>query len=143
MQNCWTVLAGRAKTATNDAHAIVVAARTRVTQLQGSLDHLEKLRLDYVARYQAAQKEAHMIGDNLAYRQFLDHLQTLNERVMSQMSAAQQELARVKKAWAAAQLEQVKMEAMVERDLRNELQEKNKREQKESDAAGITLFNLR
>lgn len=142
MQNCWTVLAGRAKSATNDAHGIVVAARARVAQLQGSLDHLEKLRQDYIARYEAAQKKAHMIGDNLAYRQFLDHLQTLNERVMSQMSAAQQELERAKQAWTAAQREQVKMEAMVERDARNKLQEKNKREQKQVDEAGITLFNL-
>ena len=143
MQNCWTVLAGRAKLATDDAHTLVVAARARVAQLQGSLDHLDKLRQDYIARYEAAQKEAHMIADNLAYRQFLDHLQSLNERVTAQMHSAQQELERAQASWEEAQREQIKMEAMVERDLRNKLQETRKREQKQVDEAGITLFNLR
>ncbi len=143
MQNCWTVLSGRAKSKANDIQALVVQARARVTQLQGSAAHIEKLRLDYVSRYQLAQKQAHMIGDNLAYRQFLDHLHGLAERVQGQLTAALREYEAIKQSWTEAQREQVKMEAMVERDARNTAQTKAKREQKEIDAAGITLFNLR
>jgi len=42
-----------------------------------------------------------------------------------------------------AQREQAKMEAMVEREERNAEQIAAKKEQRELDAAGIRLFNLR
>lgn len=143
MKNCWNILSDRAQSSANDAQAVVMQAKARVTQLQGSKEHIEKLRLDYVERYKAAQKEAHMIADNLSYRQFLEHLQGLADRVQGQLSTAQHEHEQAKQAWALAQREHAKMESMVERDARNLAQATAKREQKQIDAAGITLFNLR
>lgn len=143
MKNCWNILSDRAQSSANDAQAVVIQARARVAQLEGSRAHIAKLRLDYVERYNAAQKEAHMIADNLAYRQFLEHLQGLADRVQGQLGTAQHELEQAKTAWALAQREHAKMESMVERDARNLAQAKAKREQKQIDAAGITLFNLR
>jgi flagellar FliJ protein len=143
MKNTWNILSDRAQSNANDANAVVVQARARVTQLEGSTAHIAKLRLDYVERYNAAQKEAHMIADNLAYRQFIEHLQGLADRVQGQLATAQHELAQAKEAWTLAQREQAKMESMVERDARNRAQAAAKREQKQIDAAGITLFNLR
>ena len=143
MKNTWNILSDRAQSSANDANAVVVQARARVTQLEGSTAHIAKLRLDYVERYNAAQKEAHMIADNLAYRQFIEHLQGLADRVQGQLATAQHELAQAKEAWTLAQREQAKMESMVERDARNRAQATAKREQKQIDAAGITLFNLR
>ena len=143
MKNTWNILSDRAQSNANDANAVVVQARARVTQLEGSTAHIAKLRLDYVERYNAAQKEAHMIADNLAYRQFIEHLQGLADRVQGQLATAQHELAKAKEAWTLAQREQAKMESMVERDARNRAQAAAKREQKQIDAAGITLFNLR
>ena len=143
MQNCWTDLSGRANTAANDAQAAVIQARARVAQLEGSLAHIDKLRDDYIARYASAQKEAHMIADNIAYRQFLEHLQGLGQRVFDQLDAARGALEAAKKAWADAQREHAKMESMVTREARNRAELIKKREQKEIDAVGIASFNLR
>jgi flagellar export protein FliJ len=143
MNNTWKILANRAKTATEEAQSVVVTARARVTQLQASLDHIETLRVDYITRYHATQKEMHMIADNLAYRQFLEHLGSLTERVTAQMETAQAELESVKALWSEAYKQQLKMEAMVERDATNKKNAAIKLEQKQTDQAGITQFNLR
>lgn len=143
MQNYWTVLSGRANTVANDAQAAVIQARARVTQLEGSLAHIDKLRDDYIARYASAQKEAHMIADNIAYRQFLEHLHGLGQRVFDQLDVARGELEAAKKAWVDAQREYAKMESMVTREARNRAELIKQREQKEIDAAGIAWFNLR
>jgi flagellar export protein FliJ len=84
-----------------------------------------------------------MIADNLAYRQFLEHLGSLTERVTAQMETAQAELERVKALWSEAYRQQLKMEAMVERDATNKKNAAIKLEQKQTDQAGITQFNLR
>ena len=143
MQNCWTILADRAKSQASDAHAIVLSARAKVTQFEANAAHIKRLHDDYVARFAISQKEAHMIGDNLAYRKFLDHLQGLAHRVAAQLSAANKELADAKKYWADTERERVKMESMVEREARNTAATKAKREQRQIDETGIMLFNLR
>jgi len=143
MQNCWTILADRASASARDAHVTVVSIKAKVTQLQANAAHIKRLHDDYVARFAISQKEAHMIGDNLAMRKFLDHLQGLAHRVAAQLSAANKELADAKKYWADTERERVKMESMVEREARNTAAAKVKREQRQSDETGIMLFNLR
>ena len=143
MNNCWNILAERAQHATREAHARVAEARVRVEKLEGSEAHIEKLRADYVERYNATQKESHKISDNIAYRKFLEHLRGLRLRVETQTAAARVQLNEAKAALLIAQREQAKMEAMVEREERNAEQIAAKKEQRELDAAGIRLFNLR
>jgi flagellar export protein FliJ len=143
MNNCWNILAERAQNTTRDAHARVVEARARVEKLEGSEAHIDKLRADYVERYNATQKESHKISDNIAYRQFLEHVRGLRLRVESQTAAARVQLNEAKAALLVAQREQAKMEAMVEREERNAEIIAAKKEQRELDEAGIRLFNLR
>jgi flagellar export protein FliJ len=143
MNNCWNLLAERAQHATREAHARVAEARARVEKLEGSEAHIDKLRADYVERYNVTQKEAHKISDNIAYRQFLEHLRGLRLRVEAQTSAARVALNEAKAALLVAQREQIKMEAMVEREERNAKRLATQKEQRELDAAGIRLFNLR
>jgi flagellar export protein FliJ len=143
MNNCWNILAERAQHATREAHARVVEARARVEKLEGSEAHIDKLRADYVERYNVTQKEAHKISDNIAYRQFLEHLRGLRLRVESQTSAARVQLNEARAALLIAQREEAKMKAMVERDERNAQRLAAQKEQRELDAAGIRLFNLR
>ena len=102
-----------------------------------------KMRIDYVDRFNAAQKEAHQISDNIAYRQFLDHLQELKGRVHGQVLHAELQVANAKAALTVAQREQAKMEAMVERDMRQRAELLAKSEQRAMDEAGIRLFNQR
>jgi len=143
MNNCWNLLAERAQHATREAHARVGEARARVEKLEGSEAHIDKLRADYVERYNVTQKEAHKISDNIAYRQFLEHLRGLRLRVEAQTSAARVALNEAKAALLVAQRAQIKMEAMVEREERNAKRLAAQKEQRELDAAGIRLFNLR
>jgi flagellar export protein FliJ len=142
-KNIWTVLADKAANATRDAQAAVNAAKLKVDKLQASVDHVDRLRDDYIVRYNAAQKEAHKISDNIAYRQFLDHLQELKQKVKSQLALVELQLADAKAAYRAAQREQVKMEAMVEREERNRLLALAKTEQRTMDEMGLRAFNLR
>jgi flagellar export protein FliJ len=143
MTSCWNLLAERAKHATREAHLRVTEARARLENLEGSEAHIDRLRADYVELYNATQKEAHKISDNIAYRQFLEHLRGLRLRVESQTSAARIQLNEAKTALLLAQREQAKMEAMVEREERNARRLAAQKEQRELDAAGIRLFNLR
>ena len=141
--NIWTVLADKAANATREAQAVVNDAKLKVEKLQASVAHVDRLRDDYIVRYNAAQKEAHKISDNVAYRQFLDHLQELKQKVKSQLAQAELQLADAKAAFQQAQREQAKMEAMVEREERNRLLAAAKVEQRSLDEAGLRTYNLR
>ena len=142
-KNIWSVLADKAATATRDAQAVVNQAKLKVDKLQASVDHVDRLREDYIVRYNAAQKEAHKISDNIAYRQFLDHLQELKQKVKSQLAQAELQLADARAAFRDAQRQQAKMEAMVEREERNRLLAVAKTEQRAMDEIGLRAFNLR
>lgn len=143
MNRTWTVLQQRAETATQEAQAAMQNARSKVTQLEASLAHIEKLKVDYLERYNAAQKETHSISDNIAYRRFIDHLNGLKHRVLSQLKVAQQGLDDTQAALVAARREQAKMEAMVEREARNDAALEAKKDQRVLDETGIRLFNLK
>ena len=143
MNRTWTVLQQRAETATQEAQGAMQTARSKVTQLEASLAHIEKLKIDYLERYSVAQKETHSISDNIAYRRFIDHLKGLRHRVVGQLSAAQKAFDATKVALEMARREQAKMEAMVEREARNDAAAEAKKDQRVLDETGIRLFNLK
>ncbi len=143
MNRTWTVLQQRAETATQEAQGAMQTARSKVTQLEASLAHIEKLKIDYLERYSVAQKETHSISDNIAYRRFIDHLNGLRHRVVGQLSAAQKAFDATKVALEMARREQAKMEAMVEREARNDAAAEAKKDQRVLDETGIRLFNLK
>jgi flagellar export protein FliJ len=143
MNRTWKVLQQRAETATQEAQGAMQTARSKVTQLEASLAHIEKLKVDYLERYSVAQKETHSISDNIAYRRFIDHLNGLRHRVLGQLSAAQNAFDATQVALATARREQAKMEAMVEREARNDAAAEAKKDQRALDETGIRLFNLK
>ena len=143
MNRTWTVLQQRAETATQEAQGAMQTARSKVIQLESSLAHIDKLKVDYLERYSVAQKETHSIGDNIAYRRFIDHLNGLRHRVLGQLSAAQKGLEATQVVLANARREQAKMEAMVEREARNDAAAEAKKDQRVVDETGIRLFNLK
>jgi flagellar export protein FliJ len=142
-QTTWTVLADKAKTAVRDAQQLVTNARERVAKLEQSIAHLDQLRDDYIARYNEAQKEAHAISDTITYRKFLEHLRGLRGRIEGQLQDANLMLAEAKSELVKALREQAKMDAMVERDERNQALAVAKQEQRAMDEAGLRLFNAR
>ena len=142
-QTTWMVLADKAQTAVRDAQQLVTDARQRVAKLEQSLTHLDQLRDDYIARYNETQKEAHSISDTITYRKFLEHLRGLRGRVEGQLQDANLRLADAKAELVKALREQAKMNAMVERDERNQAVAVAKQEQRAMDEAGLRLFNAR
>ena len=142
-QTTWTVLAEKAQTALRDAQQLVTDARQRVAKLEQSLAHLDQLRDDYIARYNETQKEAHAISDTITYRKFLEHLRGLRGRIEGQLQDANLMLAEAKAELVKALREQAKMDAMVERDERNQALAVAKQEQRAMDEAGLRLFNAR
>ncbi len=142
-QTTWTVLAEKAQTAVRDAQQLVTDARQRIAKLEQSLAHLDQLRDDYIARYNGTQKEAHSISDTITYRKFLEHLRGLRGRVEGQLQDANLMLADAKAELVKALREQAKMDAMVERDERNQALAVAKQEQRAMDEAGLRLFNAR
>ncbi len=143
MNKTWSVLKQRAEAAAQEAQAEVNAIRARVNQLEASEAHIDKLKQDYLARYNEAQKQTHTIADNIAYRKFLDHLHGLRMRVTKQREAADYDLGVAKDKLSAARREQAKMQAMVEREERNAAAAAAKQEQRQMDEAGIRLHNLK
>ncbi len=143
MNNTWHILADKAQAAVREAQAAVNEARQRVEKIEGSIAHVDRLRDDYIARYDAAQRVAHSIQDTITYRKFLEHLRGLRRKVETQLHDAQLLLADAQAALAAAQREQAKMDSMVEREARNRALLAAKAEQRALDEAGLRLFNLR
>jgi flagellar export protein FliJ len=142
-QTTWTVLADKAQVAAREAQQQLNDARRRVEKLEGSLNHLDSLRDDYIARYNETQKVVHAIADTITYRKFLEHLRNLRRKVESQLQDANLQVAEAKATHTKALREQMKMEAMVERDERNRAEAVAKAEQRELDETGLRLFNLR
>ena len=141
MNKTWTVLKQRADAATDEAQVALNAMRARMAQLEASEAHIHKLKQDYLARYNEAQKETHTISDNIAYRKFLDHLHGLRLRVQKQIDAAVVDMDNARAKLVAAQREQAKMQAMVDREARNAAAAEARQEQRSLDEAGIRLFN--
>jgi flagellar export protein FliJ len=143
MNTTWTVLAEKAQSAAREAQAQVHAVREQMEKLDVSLAHVDRLRDDYIARYNETQKIAHSIQDTITYRKFLEHLRGLRRKVEAQREQVNLALAEAKHAHVLALREQAKMEAMVEREVRNRALEVARLEQRALDEAGLRLFNMR
>jgi flagellar export protein FliJ len=114
-----------------------------VAHLQQSRERMELLYADYVARSKEAESRPHSMSETLNFRGFMQQLQALIARVNLDLNEAQhaQEVKRL--ALKAAEQKRIQMETLVEQDLKAVRDYHRKREQKEMDAAGVTLYNLK
>ena len=76
-------------------------------------------------------------------RQFLLQLQSLVNRVDDDLRMALRELEQAKSVLLQATHQRMKMEAMQEKDLQAVQAWERKRDQKEMDSLGLTLYNLK
>jgi flagellar export protein FliJ len=139
----WPLLAKKAKEKSDAAQAALVKAREKVHQLQASREKMQLLYQDYVQRSIEAEKKAHTIAQTMNFRAFMQQIQTLIQRVEVDLQTAQKQLETCQQALQEAELKRVKMDALVEQDLAAVRKYQLKREQREMDAAGITLYNLK
>lgn len=139
----WPVLAKKAQEKCEEAQAALLKCKERVAHLLQSRQRMELLYDDYVLRSKEAEKRPHSMAETLNFRGFMQQLQSLIARVDVDLQEAQQavEMARLK--LKAAEQKRIQMETLMEQDLKAVREFHRKREQKEMDAAGITLYNLK
>jgi flagellar export protein FliJ len=89
------------------------------------------------------QTKLQSMADATNNRQFMLQLQELVNRVDKDLVAALAALDRAKLALLQATHQRMKMETMQEKDLASVQQWQRKREQKEMDTLGLTLYNLK
>ena len=139
----WPVLAKKAKEKCDEAFAELKKARDRVTHLEQSRARMQLLYADYVARSKEAESRPHSMSETLNFRGFMQQLQSLVSRVEIDLMEAQHAVEVKRLALKAAEQKRIQMETLVEQDLKAVRDFHRKREQKEMDAAGVTLYNLK
>ena len=139
----WPVLAKKAKEKCDEAFAELKKARDRVAHLQQSRERMELLYTDYVTRSKAAESRPHSMAETLNFRGFMQQLQALISRVNLDLMEAQHAVEVKRLALKEAEQKRIQMETLVEQDLKAVRDYHRKREQKEMDAAGVMLYNLK
>ena len=139
----WPVLAKKAKEKCDEALAALKTARDRVTHLEQSRERMEMLYLDYVHRSKEAEKKLHSMAETLNYRGFMQQVKALVLRVDADLAKANQDLDDKKFLLLAAEKKRIQMETLMEQDLKRVREHALRREQREMDAAGVMLYNLR
>jgi flagellar export protein FliJ len=139
----WPILAKKAKEKCDAAQLAMLKARDKVQQLQNSREKMQTLYQDYLERSKEAERKAHTIAQTMNFRAFMQQIQTLIQRVDVDLQQAQKQLNQCKQALQAAELKRIKMDTLVEQDVAAVRKYQLKREQREMDAAGITLHNLK
>ncbi len=139
----WPVLAKKAKEKCDAALADLKKARERVAHLEQSRERMNVLYADYVARSKEAESRPHSMAETLNFRGFMQQLQSLISRVGIDLMDAQHAVEVKRLALKAAEQKRIQMETLVEQDLKAVREYHRKREQKEMDAAGVTLYNLK
>jgi flagellar export protein FliJ len=142
-RSCWSVLAKKAKDEEETAQTAAGRARNKVLELQQSRQRMSMLLQDYKQRALESQARLQSMSQTTNSRQFLLQLQNLVNRVDEDLRVALRELEQAKTVLLQATHQRMKMETMQEKDLQAVQTWERKRDQKEMDSLGLTLYNLK
>ncbi len=142
-RSCWSVLAKKAKDEEETAQTAAGRARNRALELQQSRQRMAMLLQDYKQRALESQARLQSMSQTTNSRQFLLQLQNLVNRVDEDLRVALRELEQAKTVLLQATHQRMKMETMQEKDLQAVQTWERKRDQKEMDSLGLTLYNLK
>ena len=143
VRSCWAVLTKKAKDTEELIQRSYADAQKKLRALQESRQRMDTLLDDYKKRARESQALLHSMVDTTNQRQFILHLQDLVNRVEKDIVKASVELEGIKLAMLQATHQRMKMETMQEKDEQAVKTWERKREQKEMDTLGLTLFNLK
>ena len=143
VRSCWAVLTKKAKDTEELLQRSYVDAQKKLRALQESRHRMDTLLDDYKKRALESQALLHSMVDTTNQRQFILHLQDLVSRVEKDITKSSIELDGIKLAMMQATHQRMKMETMQEKDAQAVKTWERKRDQKEMDALGLTLFNLK
>jgi len=142
-RSCWSVLAKKAKDEEETAQTAAARARNKVLELQQSRQRMDVLLQDYKQRALVSQAQLQTMSQTVNSRQFLLQLQSLVNRVDEDLRVALRELEQAKTVLLQATHQRMKMDTMQEKDLQAVQTWERKRDQKEMDSLGLTLYNLK
>ena len=142
-RSCWSVLAKKAKDEEETAQTAAARARNKVLELQQSRQRMDVLLQDYKERALVSQAQLQSMSQTTNSRQFLLQLQSLVNSVDEDLRVALRELEQAKTVLLQATHQRMKMETMQEKDLQAVQTWERKRDQKEMDSLGLTLYNLK
>ena len=143
VRSCWAVLTKKAKDTEELLQRSYADAQKKLRALQESRHRMDTLLDDYKKRALESQALLHSMVDTTNQRQFILHLQDLVNRVEKDIIKASVELEGIKLAMVQATHQRMKMETMQEKDEQAVKTWERKRDQKEMDTLGLTLFNLK
>ena len=143
VRSCWAVLTKKAKDTEELLQRSYADAQKKLRGLQESRHRMDTLLDDYKKRALESQALLHSMVDTTNQRQFILHLQDLVNRVDKDIIQASIELEGAKLAMMQATHQRMKMETMQEKDEQAVKAWERKRDQKEMDTLGLTLFNLK
>jgi flagellar export protein FliJ len=143
VRSCWAVLTKKAKDTEELLQRSYANAQKKLRALQESRHRMDTLLDDYKKRALESQALLHSMVDTTNQRQFILHLQDLVSRVDKDIIQASLELEGAKLAMMQATHQRMKMETMQEIDEQAVKTWERKRDQKEMDTLGLTLFNLK
>ena len=143
VRSCWAVLTKKAKDTEELLQRSYANAQKKLRALQESRHRMDTLLDDYKKRALESQALLHSMVDTTNQRQFILHLQDLVNRVDKDIIQASIELEGAKLAMMQATHKRMKMETMQEKDEQAVKTWERKRDQKEMDTLGLTLFNLK
>ena len=139
----WPLLAQKAEDAVNAIMVELVASRKRIEHLQVSRARMQNLYEDYKRRAMQAQEKLHTMVETTSYRHYMLQLQELVQRVDQDMQLAFHDQQQIKRKLLKAEQHLMRMQSLVERDLEAIRKHNRVQDQKQMDALGLTLFNLR
>jgi flagellar export protein FliJ len=139
----WPLLAQKAEDAVNATMVELVASRKRIEHLQVSRARMQNLYEDYKRRAMQAQEKLHTMVETTSYRHYMLQLQGLVRRVDEDLQLAFQDQQQIKSKLLKAEQHLMRMQSLVERDLEAIRKHNRVQDQKQMDALGLTLFNLR
>ena len=140
---CWPILAKKAHEQVEETQQQLAAARQHLERLQANRQRLQDMYESYRLKAKEKMQQVQVIAEAANDRQFMAHLLQLIERVDADLAQASIGVEQARQAMLLAEQERMKMDTMVEKDRQAVQTFERKREQKQMDALGITLYNLR
>lgn len=142
-RECWTVLANKAQDKVSEAQNRLLKAQDVLDKLLASRERIYVMVREYKLKAQTLEQNVHSVSQSLNARQFISQLLQLIERLELDIAQANVNVEKARQALKVFELERLKMQSLVEQDLNAVKIYNRKEEQKQMDALGLTLFNVK
>ena len=142
-RECWSVLAKKAEDIVALNQQAVKAAREHLEKLQASKERLVSMSNEYAQKIREKEQTTQSLIESNNARQFVLQLLHLRDRLDKDVDQARAQLDEALQALRHADQERLKMQTLVEQDLLAVKTYHRQLEQKQMDALGLTLFNMK